>query len=267
MPSRQPALSRATGFDMASERTFMTDTDQHPMPEPDDGAPPPREPVFNLPGIIVAVIAFMVLVEAVRSYVISGEVDTWLMLQAAFIPARYGGPVDGSWFWSPVTYSLLHGGWTHLILNCVWLAAFGAVVARRIGTQRFVLFWIASAVASAAFFGLLHRGEVVVMVGASGVISALMGAASRFAFSGSGFIGAASHLRPRLSLSQTLANRTAFTFLAIWFGINLLAGFGVSPGSGEATIAWEAHLGGFLFGFFCFDYFDPIPEEPRNLRA
>jgi membrane associated rhomboid family serine protease len=241
----------------------MTDFDRNPMPEPEDQAPPPREPVFNLPRIIVAVIAFMALVEAVRSYAISGEVETWLMLQAAFIPARYDGPVDGAWLWSPVTYSLLHGGWTHLILNAVWLAAFGAVVARRIGNLRFVLFWVASAIASAVFFGLLHRGEVVVMVGASGVISALMGAASRFAFSGAGFIGAASHLRPRLSLSQTLANRSAFTFLAVWFGINLLAGFGVSPGSGEVAIAWEAHLGGFLFGFFCFDYFDRQPEEHR----
>lgn len=242
----------------------MSEYDPQTRPEAEEQIPPPREPVFNLPGVIVAVIAFMTVVEAVRAYVISGGVETWLLLQTAFIPARYGGPVDGAWFWSPVTYSLLHGGWMHLILNAVWLAAFGAVVARRIGTRRFVLFWIASAVASAAFFGLLHQGEVVVMVGASGVISALMAAASRFAFSGSGFIGAASHNNPRLTLGKTLANRTAFTFLAVWFGINLLAGLGVSPGAGEVAIAWEAHLGGFLFGFFCFDYFDPYPEEPRH---
>ncbi|MAY63111.1 MAG: rhomboid family intramembrane serine protease [Rhizobiales bacterium] len=248
----------------------MTDFDRDPLPDPESAqpAPPPREPVFNLPGVVVSIVAVMAVIEAIRSFLLSGEVETWLMLQAAFIPARYDGPVDGSWVWSPVTYSLLHGGWMHLILNSVWLAAFGAVIARRIGTIRFVLFWIASSVAAAAFFGLLHRGEVIVMVGASGVVSALMAAATRFAFAGrGGFISKYAHLNPRLTLGQTLAHRSAFTFLAVWFGINLLAGFGVSPGSGEVAIAWEAHLGGFLFGFFCFDYFDPYPEEVPGARS
>ena len=247
----------------------MTSPDNSPQPDfHEQPEPPVREPVFNLPGVIVLVIAVMAGIEALRSYVISHEVDTWLLLQAAFIPARYNGPLDGSWFWSPVTYSLLHGGWMHLILNSVWLAAFGAVVARRIGTLRFILFWIASSVASSVFFGLLHVGEVVVMVGASGVISALMGAAIRFAFSErGGFISKYSHLNSRLTLSQTLANRSALTFLVIWFGINLLAGFGVAPGADEVAIAWEAHVGGFLFGFFCFDYFDPYPENGARPRA
>ena len=90
----------------------MTSPDNSPQPDfHEQPEPPVREPVFNLPGVIVLVIAVMAGIEALRSYVISHEVDTWLLLQAAFIPARYNGPVDGSWFWSPVTYSLLHGGW------------------------------------------------------------------------------------------------------------------------------------------------------------
>ena len=36
-----------------------------------------------------------------------------------------------------LTYALLHGSWTHLVVNSVWMLAFGAPVARRFGTTRF----------------------------------------------------------------------------------------------------------------------------------
>ena len=96
------------------------------------------------------------------------------------------------------------------------------------------------------------------MIGASGVVSALMGAAARFAFPMSGrFNRMHAHLLPRLSLAQAMMNRTVITYVAIWFGINALAAFGFAAGASEgAQIAWEAHIGGFLFGFFLFPLFD-----------
>lgn len=239
--------------------------DQQPQPGIEPPLPPSRrEPFFNLPGLIVLAVAVMVGLEALQSFVLGPDGLNRLAYEAAFIPARYtaGGPVDGPWLWSPITYSFIHGGWLHLILNSFWLAAFGAIVARRIGTLRFVVFWIVAAVVAAFAFALLNWGAMVVMVGASGVVSALMGAASRFAFPGprGGFRGAA-HLNPRQTLSQSLSNRTVITFLAVWFGVNLLAAFGVAPGAGQMAVAWEAHVGGFLFGFIAFPLFDPLPEE------
>lgn len=232
-------------------------------PDDPEGGQRGREPVFNLPGVVTAAIALMVAIEAAKSHLLPGGDVARLMVEGAVIPARYTDtPIDGAWFWSPVTYSLIHGGWLHLIINGFWLAAFGAIVARRIGTWRFVILWILSAVASAALFVALHRGEVLYMVGASGVVSAMMAAAARFAFQPHyGFNRSLAHLAPRLSIAQSLSNRSVVSFLAVWFGINMLAAFGVSPGSGEATIAWEAHVGGFLFGFFAFGLFDPQPRR------
>ncbi|WP_245415175.1 rhomboid family intramembrane serine protease [Hoeflea marina] len=217
--------------------------------------------MFNIPGVVLAMIALMGLIQVAMSHVFDADAQRWMIIEFAFIPARYafdavGG--DGPWFWTPVSYSLLHGGWAHFGLNSFWLAAFGGLVARRIGVGRFVMFWVLAAIASAMLFLAMHWADSSVMVGASGVVSALMAAAARFAFSGGGFSRQHAHLSRRLSILEALTNRTVIAFLAVWFGINLLAAGGFSLGATDAAIAWEAHVGGFLFGFLTFSLFDPI---------
>ncbi|MEM5472733.1 rhomboid family intramembrane serine protease [Hoeflea sp. AS60] len=226
---------------------------------------PGNEPVFNLPNVVLAMLLLMLAIQVAIDSLLPQAAVLEIFLQTAFIPQRYAVDIAGQagpYFWSPFTYSLLHGGYTHLALNSFWLAAFGAVVARRIGWVRFLVFWMLSALASAALFLAFHWGEQTVMVGASGVVSALMGAAARFAFGdGGGFRRDQAHLNRRLSVAQSLRNRTVFGFLVVWFGINMLTAVGFSFDITDSAIAWEAHVGGFLFGFLAFSLFDPI--EPR----
>ncbi|PJI52871.1 rhomboid family intramembrane serine protease, partial [Methylobacterium radiotolerans] len=62
---------------------------------------------------------------------------------------------------------------------------------------------------------------------------------------------------------ELLRNRTAVSFLVIWLLTNLLFGLVSVPLVGEnAAIAWDAHLGGFIAGFFLFPLVDP--REPRR---
>lgn len=222
---------------------------------------PAHEPVFNIPAVVLAMLAIMVAIQVAVAELLSPATVVDLFLQAAFIPQRYAVEMagqGGAYFWSPVSYSFLHGGYAHLALNGFWLAAFGSVVARRIGAVRFVVFWIMSALASAGLYLAFHWGDQSVMVGASGVVSALMAAASRFAFASGGFRRELAHLNPQLSIAQSLANRTVVIFLVVWFGINMLAAVGFSFGLSDSAIAWEAHVGGFLFGFLAFSLFDPL---------
>lgn len=236
-------------------------------PHAGDPAPqqPENEPIFNIPNVVLAMLLLLVAIQVAMESVLPRAAVLEIYLQAAFIPQRYAVDMSGQagpYLWSPVTYSLLHGGYAHLALNSFWLAAFGSVVARRIGWVRFLLFWLLSAIASAALFLAFHWGDETVMVGASGVVSALMGAASRFAFGGSaGFRRDQAHLNRRLSVAQSLGNRTIFGFLVVWFGINLLAAVGFSFGIADSAIAWEAHVGGFLFGFLAFSWFDRIDRR------
>jgi membrane associated rhomboid family serine protease len=223
---------------------------------------PASEPVFNLPNVVLAMLLLMLAIQVALDSLLPQAAVLEIYLQAAFIPQRYAVDISGQagpYLWSPITYSLLHGSYTHLALNSFWLAAFGAVVARRIGWVRFLVFWLLSALASAALFLVFHWGAQTVMVGASGVVSALMGAAARFAFGdGGGFRRDQAHLNRRLSIAQSLSNRTVVGFLVVWFAINMLAAVGFSFGIADSAIAWEAHVGGFLFGFLAFSLFDPL---------
>lgn len=228
-----------------------------------------REPAFNLPGSLVAVLGLLTAIHVIRIYLLSASADEWVLLNFAFISARYEPQfmtADWVWTWTPVTYSLLHGSWEHLIFNGFWMVAFGAPVVRRIGTRVFLVFWCLSAAASVALHCALHWGEMVVVIGASGVVSGLMGAAARFVFSPSGRISRQfAHLNRRLSIVESLSNRSVLVFAAIWFLTNFAIGFLQLFGGGEgASIAWEAHIGGFLFGFFCFPLFDKSLADNKN---
>ena len=228
-----------------------------------------REPAFNLPGSLVAVLALLTAIHVVRTYLLSGAADEFVLLHFAFIPARYTMPLAGqdlAWLWSPVTYSLLHGSWEHLVFNAFWMVAFGAPVVRRIGPPRFVLFWCLSAAAAVALHSAMHWGAMIVVVGASGVVSGLMGAAARFVFSPSGRISRQfAHLNRRLSIRESLSNRSVLVFSGIWFLTNFLIGFGQLFGDvAGGAVAWEAHIGGFLFGFLCFPLFDVETADRRD---
>ncbi len=222
---------------------------------------PAREPVFNIPPVLGWALLFLWVVHAVRVYLLSPAADNVLLVQTAFIPLRYVTPLDQqslAWLWSPLTYSFLHGGFLHIFVNSIWMVAFGAVVARRLGPVRFCIFWVATSAAAAAAFLALNWGAAVPVIGASGVVSGLMGGAARFAFPRSGpFRRENAHYLPRVGIFESLQNRTVLAYVLIWFGINFLTAFGFAPGAGPGVmVAWQAHIGGFLFGFLFFGAFD-----------
>ena len=90
------------------------------------------------------------------------------------------------------------------------------------------------------------------------MVSACVGAAVRFAFTGNQGIGmnTTTHNAP-LTIAQTFSNSRTLIFVAVWLGLNLVFGVGIVPVTGaEAGIAWEAHIGGLLAGLFLFGLFD-----------
>src|SRR5690606_7056648 len=107
-----------------------------------------------------------------------------LLYDAAFIPALYTGAYGFDWFMlsRPFTYTFLHGSLAHLAINMVWLAAFGPPLANRFGPLRFAVFFAVTGLAAAALFFVVHPSMQAPLVGASGSISGMMGAAARFGF-------------------------------------------------------------------------------------
>jgi membrane associated rhomboid family serine protease len=226
-----------------------------------------REPIFNIPAAVTGTIAILVLVQATLWW-LGGADEERLKLQLAFLPIRYvhpalglRGDLPGAAGWSFVSHQLVHGDWTHLAMNSVWLLAFGGAVAQRIGNLRFLLLGLASGIAGAMLFLAIRWGEPIPMVGASGAVSGLMGGAFRFFFNHTRmrqFDGPDREAAtvPRMSLREAFSDRRVLMMIAIWVAINFVtaaAGFLITSGGG---IAWEAHLGGFALGLLAFAVFD-----------
>jgi membrane associated rhomboid family serine protease len=237
-----------------------------------------REPVFNIPSVVIAVLAVLAFIHAVRTLLLSEQQDIEFLLSFAFIPARYDTafvldgalPGGGADVWTFVTYALIHADWVHLGVNAVWLLPFGSAVARRFGTLRFLAFFAVTAAAGAALHLATHAGEQFPMIGASAAISGTMAAAMRFAFQRGGPLGligradASSYRVPAIPLRGVLSDARVMLFLVVWFGINILFGVGSLPVTGsDQPVAWEAHIGGFLAGLLLFSWFDPTPHLPQ----
>ena len=235
----------------------------------------PRQPILNVPPVVVVVLAVLVAVHVAREWILPDDVDRVLVWTLAFVPARYDASAltdgilpggSGAELWTFLTYALLHADWTHLGFNAVWLLAFASPVARRFGTLRFVLFFSTTIAAGALAYLLAHAGALSPMIGASAGISGMMGAATRFAFEPGGSLDMWRRDRdnadrvPAAPLFVALRNPRVFTFVAVWFGFNLLFGLVSVPfvTGDNQTIAWEAHVGGFLAGLLLFSLFDPV---------
>lgn len=234
----------------------------------------PREPIFNMPPVVVSLIGVCVAVHLVRLYGLSAEEDFRLLLYTAFIPIRYSGQfsLDVSAFTSPFTYAFLHGSILHLAVNMIWLAAFGTPLANRLGPLRFLSFWAAAGVAAVALHYALHHLDQAPLIGASGAISGMMGAAARFGFLVDRRSGRPAFDGPLLPVPVVFRLRTVVVFLAVWFVINIVTGLvGLGPGVSD-SIAWEAHIGGFAAGFLGIGYFvgptrrapDPAPAAEEQ---
>ena len=222
-----------------------------------------REPIFDLPGVLVGLVGLLVAVHVLRGF-LTLESDDEVLLLFAFIPARYlptiGWPIyPGGWgavAWTFLTHAVLHGGWAHLLFNSAMLAAVGRPVVLRLGALRFLVLVVASAVAGAAAHLVFEWGSQAPMIGASGVVFGVFGAALRFIF--------VPARQPLPSVRAALRSARVQRFILALVAMNLLlvvvgtAPFGGGGGDGEGAVAWAAHLGGFVVGFFAYEKFERL---------
>ncbi|MGH6763195.1 MAG: rhomboid family intramembrane serine protease [Phyllobacterium sp.] len=233
----------------------------------DSDRPASSEPIFNIPGVVLFFLVVSIGIYLAQSYLLGDEANSWLLLYLAFIPVRfsqYGGFSDITAWWTTISYSFLHGSFAHVAVNMVWLAAFGSPLAGRIGTVRMVAFWVLTAVAAAFTHYLLYSDSLTPLVGASGAISGMMGAAARFGFRRVQRGRLPAFAGPLLPVMLTLTLRPVLAFLGVWLAINVVTGL-ISVVPGESSIAWEAHIGGFLAGFFGISLLDrPVSRDPAR---
>ncbi|MGA2485740.1 MAG: rhomboid family intramembrane serine protease [Roseiarcus sp.] len=253
---------------------------------PADGLEAPRrEPIFAIPPVVVALIVALIGAYAVFDFLAPATQDAvWRVF--AFVPKRLTlalwlpRPIDTltrldiAQPWTLITYAFLHGSWTHVLLNSVWLVAFGPPVAQRFGALRFLAFFALTAIAGALTHWAFYQMDFAPLIGASAADSGMMAAATRFIFEPGGPLGSpqgyslsageADPLRPAPPLARLLRQRRPLGFIAIWMATNIVFGAGAQAlGASESPIAWIAHIGGFVVGLVAFPLFDRAPTQGR----
>jgi rhomboid family protein len=146
---------------------------------------------------------------------------------------------------TPLTSMFLHGGWMHIIGNCVFLWVFGNNVEDSMGRGRFVAFYLLCGLAAAAAQVAAQPDSPVPMVGASGAISGVMGA----------YLVLYPNARVKTLIPLIIYYRIvwlpAWFFLLYWFAlqvIDALPELAQAQATVESGVAVMAHIGGFLTG-------------------
>jgi membrane associated rhomboid family serine protease len=213
-------------------------------PPVDDQTPPPRpwgeasptpasEPAINAPWPSVAVVLVIVGSYAVQSLVLGADRT---VAAYGFAPVQL---LQGHWL-GVLTMMFVHGGWVHALTNAVAALAFGPPVARLLGDDArgaavFFGFYLVCGVLASLGYAVLHLHDAGPVVGASGAVSGLVGAATRR-------LGREEGLSPILS-------RPVLNLAGGWIVANLLLAItGASPLMPGAKVAWEAHVVGLIAG-------------------
>lgn len=173
-----------------------------------------------------------------------GTGDTLIAAQSAYferwgvIPAELLSGAPGALL-TPFSALFVHGNWLHLLGNMLFLFVFGTMAEERMGHLRFGLFYTGSGCLALCGYALAHAGSTQTLVGASGAISAVLGA----------FL----YLFPRARVTSLFPflfflplRFPAWIVLVFWFALQWLAARGAGSGPG---VAYLAHLIGFGLGF------------------
>ena len=197
-----------------------------------------REPIFNVPAAVGALMAALVLLHGLR-LLLARAAQEQAFYMFALYPERFwalpGDPMAypnlASRMAPLLGHGLLHADWMHVGVNATFGLAFGAPVARVLGPARFFAIYLASQIVGGVAFLALNPpgGQTTLAIGASGAISGLTGAA---------FL---------LMRGGRLTSQPFLLMSALFIGGNAVLAL-VGPGLLGASIAWEAHVGGYVAG-------------------
>ena len=158
------------------------------------------------------------------------------------------------------TSMFLHGGWSHLIGNMVFLWIFGDNIEIAIGNIRFLIFYLLGGILSALVHSIVLNYSEVPAVGASGAIAAVLGAYL--------VMFPSSRVKIFFLLFLSVFRVSAFVFLGIWIVQQLVAGWALlGPQTTDtAGVGYWAHIGGFGFGTVCGFVFRAKAKKAYNFR-
>jgi membrane associated rhomboid family serine protease len=212
-----------------------------------DANPVRRTPVVTI-AIVVACIAAFAYRLGLDSTADGGAAVDAFFEQYGLVPAHLSAAIAsgrglGEQALSIFTSMFLHVDLQHIVGNMIFLWIFGNNIEDRLGRLGFIAFYLLAGVAAAATQFAIDPNSTVPMVGASGAISAILGAYVVL------FPGARVLSLVFLVFFYQLIEVPAWAYLGFWFVLQLVDGLGSLGAAGsQGGVAFFAHIGGFLVG-------------------
>ncbi|MEO8637940.1 MAG: rhomboid family intramembrane serine protease [Candidatus Taylorbacteria bacterium] len=153
----------------------------------------------------------------------------------SFVPALFG---QGKNLYTLMTSMFMHVGWAHLLSNMIFLFLTGIFIEKRLGTVKFLIFYLLVGICSTLFYYVFNESSEVALLGASGAIFGLMGANLILDF----FKPGPDDMGTPYFKVQTLVLMIFYQFVFQMF----------DPGG---AIAYLGHIGGFIAGVTLIFYF------------
>jgi membrane associated rhomboid family serine protease len=202
------------------------------------------------PASVPIVTAVIILINALVFVLELARGDAFV-LQWSAIPAQI---VSGQHWITILTAMFMHGSWTHIIGNMIFLWAFSPEIEDAMGRGRYLVFYLAGGLVAMLAQVLANSQSTVPNLGASGAIAAVMGA----------FLVTYPRDRIKAVLIILLFVRItfipAFLLIGFWFLIQLVDAGAVAQVE-TGGVAYLAHIGGFIFGAVTARWF----EDPRRI--
>jgi len=212
-----------------------------------DARPPRRTPVVTWALIALCGVVFgleMVVLAGGGDAALEAVFEQWGLIPAQLVADLQAQDLAAAATAGLVSHLFLHGSWFHLFGNLLFLWIFGPNLEDRLGRPLFLGIYLAGGIAAAAGHILVDPTSDVPMIGASGAISAILGAYVVL------FPRARIQSLVFLVLYYDLVAVPSWIVLGFWFALQLVDGvasLGLIAGT-DAGIAFWAHIGGFVAG-------------------
>jgi membrane associated rhomboid family serine protease len=174
-------------------------------------------------------------------------------------PSAEQQELEGTWTGALlplVTSMFLHGGWLHLIGNMWFLWLFGDNVEDRLGHMRFLLLYVTSGLMAGATQVIVNWGEATPIIGASGAVAGVLGA-----YMVTYPYARVRTLVPFFYFFWPVVELPAFVLLGLWLLLQFFQGTMALSAPGSSSVAWWAHVGGFVAGIVLVRLLAPVIVE------